>query len=255
MREEICREVLAHQLRLRVRAAEFCAEDPRAVGHAAHADEPEAAVGAIDRVRGERRLAAAAHLREERALGGHRGSGGGVVNRGGGELTHEHVTAAGLDPEHALRDRRDAELERQQLRDPIGHAEAREAGGGEHHGVELAGVELRDARGNIAAQHLDLEIGTQREQLALPAHARRADACALRQRVDGDRRACAQGIPRGLARRDRRDRKSVGELGGHVLHAVHREVGRTVDERLLDLLDEQTLAADLRERHVDDRVA
>src|SRR5262245_17128096 len=36
---------------------------------------------------------------------------------------------------------------------------------------------------------------------------------------------------------------------------MHGEIGGSLDERLLDLFDEQPLAADLRERHVEDLVA
>src|SRR4029077_558574 len=36
---------------------------------------------------------------------------------------------------------------------------------------------------------------------------------------------------------------------------MHREIGGTIGERLLDLFDEQSLAADLRERHVENLIA
>ena len=81
---------------------------------------------AIDRVRGERGLAAAAHAREERALGGDCARVGVVVDRARGRCRVTHASPSRVSiAEHALRDRRDAELERQQLRDAVGEAEPR----------------------------------------------------------------------------------------------------------------------------------
>ena len=53
----------------------------------------------------------------------------------------------------------------------------------------------------------------------------------------------------------RDDHEPVRQHGRHVLRRMHREVDRAGGERLLDLLGEQALAADLGERPVLDRVA
>src|SRR5204863_313788 len=123
--------------------------------------------------------------------------------------------------------------------------------GGEDGCGTLLEAELR----KLDAEQLDLEVRAAREELALAAHARGADPRLLRKGIDGDRLAGAERIPRDLTRRDSDELEPGCELGGDVLHAVDREVGGALEERLLDLLDEQALAADLRERDVEDLVA
>ena len=114
-----------------------------------------------------------------------------VLARAGLERLDLGIALANLDREHALRDGRDADLERQHLRDPVGHPQPGQAGGREHDRVEVTGIELLDPRRHVAAQHRDLEIGAAREQLALSAHAGRPDPRALWQRVERRRRARA----------------------------------------------------------------
>ena len=60
-----------------------------------------------------------------------------------------------------------------------------------------------------------------------------------------------EGVARILARGDRREREARRQVGRHVLHRMHREVGAAVGHRVLQLLDEQALAADLVEAAVD----
>ena len=62
-------------------------------------------------------------------------------------------------------------------------------------------------------------------------------------------------IARVLAREDRGEREARRQLGRHVLHRVHRDVGAALGQRRLQLLDEQALAALLGERHVEQFVA
>ena len=64
------------------------------------------------------------------------------------------------------------------MRSPM--PEALQAGAGEHDRVVLAGVELAQARVDVAAQFEHHEVRAQRAQLALAAQAGRADARALR---------------------------------------------------------------------------
>src|SRR5690606_11102997 len=45
------------------------------------------------------------------------------------------------------------------------------------------------------------------------------------------------------------------QLDRHILHRMEREIRAAVEQRLLELLDEETLAADLRERTVEEHVA
>ena len=62
-------------------------------------------------------------------------------------------------------------------------------------------------------------------------------------------------IARLLAFRDRGDGQAGGQPGGHILHAVHGQVDRAAQKRLVDFLGEQALAAHLRQRHVLNLVA
>ncbi len=64
-----------------------------------------------------------------------------------------------------------------------------------------------------------------------------------------------QHIRGGFALGDGSDGKPLGDVRRHVLHAVDGYVHAPVPQGLLDLLDEETLAAHLGERHVEDLVA
>ena len=69
--------------------------------------------------------------------------------------------------------------------------------------------------------------------------------------------ACRDGLGRKhdrvvriLARQHGGDAQAVGQDGRHVLAAVDGEIDLVAEQRVLDFLDEQPLAADLRERRV-----
>ena len=57
-----------------------------------------------------------------------------------------------------------------------------------------------------------------------------------------------QHVARVLPLGNRRDLQPIRQPGRHVLHRVHREIDAPVQQRLLDLLGEEPLAADLGER-------
>src|SRR5262249_34650249 len=141
LREQLLGERAPDRRGLVARAAPLAAEDRAAIELA---DEPHGAdrVAVDDGVARHRRLAAAAEPLEEGALGGGAGRGRLVVERAPHERDGRGVVGARLDGEDALPDRRH---EIEPLRDPVAQAEADEAGGGEHDGVVLAGVELAQA--------------------------------------------------------------------------------------------------------------
>jgi hypothetical protein len=56
-----------------------------------------------------------------------------------------------------------------------------------------------------------------------------------------------EGVARVLAPRYRGDHEALGQVDRDILHGVHREVGATVHQRLLELLHEQPLAANARQ--------
>jgi hypothetical protein len=57
-----------------------------------------------------------------------------------------------------------------------------------------------------------------------------------------------------LAHRERRDLEPRGQRRRHVLGRVHRQVEAPIEQRVLQLLHEEALVADLRQRRVDDPV-
>jgi hypothetical protein len=81
------------------------------------------------------------------------------------------------------------------------------------------------------------------EDLRLAPQAGSPDDGAGRELVEAAIALRDERIARIVARCDRRERESGRQLGGHVLHRVHCEVGSAVGERVFELLDEETLAA------------
>ena len=106
-----------------------------------------------------------------------------------------------------------------------------------------------------------------REQPA--SAARRAARCSCRSVGDGPSAVTRVGpgrvrrLPRGSTSASRgssrgsaaRQRQPVGQHRRHVLAAVHGEVDVAGQQRVLDFLDEQALAADLRQRRVREPIA
>ena len=68
-------------------------------------------------------------------------------------------------------------------------------------------------------------------------------------------RAQHHGVARILARQHGADLQALRQHHRHVLAAVHRQVDLVAEQRILDLLDEQPLAADLRQRRLGEPVA
>ncbi|MCY1005502.1 hypothetical protein OV079_07930 [Nannocystis pusilla] len=153
--------------------------------------------------------------------------------------------------------------------DPVGEAEADEAGGGQQDGVVVAGVELAQAGGHVAAQRADLQGGVQAQGERAAAQAGGAEGGAGRQGMNGQvtrdmsfgtelgpqRGAEDEGVAGVLPRRGADDGEAGVQMPGQVLHAVDGEVDGAGGELLLDGVDEQALAADLVERPVLDPVA
>ena len=135
-------------------------------------------------------------------------------------------------------------------------AEAREPRGGEQQRVDLAG------RATCASR-----VSTLPRRNTTSRSRRRARSCARRRtlavpmRAPGGepaepvRPAADQHVARVGTWRDGADREPGGERRRHVLHGVHRAVDAPVRQRLLELLHEQSLAADRRERPLGQAVA
>ena len=165
------------------------------------------------------------------------------------------VVGAGLDADRALPDRRQEFVELEHRRRRIGETEPLQPGQRQQRRVGLALVELAQPRLDVAAQIDDPQIGPQPPHQRLAAQRRGADHRAARQLGEVARLAADEDVARVLARQKRREHQPVRQEGRHVLGRMHREVDAALEQRLLDLLGEQALAAGLGQRPVLDPVA
>ena len=139
--------------------------------------------------------------------------------------------------------------------DALCHTETLQARSGKDHRVVLALVELAQAGVDVAAQYAHLDRGIALPQLRLAPQARRADHRLVRKVVHRGEAIADERVARVLALGDRRQREARGHFHRHVLQGMDGEVGFAGAHRRFDLLDEQSLAADRRERPVEDAVA
>ena len=171
------------------------------------------------------------------------------------ERSNGNVTHAAFDADGTLADGRQQYFRCQFGADALAQPKALEAGTGENDGIELAAIELGEARIDVTAQAHDLKLRVERTQLTGAAQAGGADARALRQGVERIELVRDKGIARILAFADHRDMQARRASDGHVLKGMHGDVRAAVEQRLLQLLDEQSLAADLGQRAVENLVA
>ena len=118
-----------------------------------------------------------------------------------------------------------------------------EAARREHDRVEAALASFPQARVDVAAQRLDRERRIEGEQLRLPPYRSSADP-----HPGPKLRRAAKRVPGIFTPEKRADRETVGIRGGQVLRGVNRDVDPPVEQRLLELLDEDAARADLAER-------
>ena len=126
--------------------------------------------------------------------------------------------------------------------------EALQPGPGQHHRVEPALGDARHAGRDVAAQHLDVEVGTPGQHLGGAPRAAGADAGAARERRQGEAVAGAEHVFDRPAHRHRGDDEARRGLDRQVLVAVHRHVHLAAGERALDAGGEEPGAFDLGER-------
>ena len=92
------------------------------------------------------------------------------------------------------------------------------------------------------------QIGAVAQQLRLPAQRSRADARTLRQGREAWCLLRKKHVARVVARQHAGDLQPLGQPSLDILQRMHGEVDMAVDQRLIDLLGEQALAADLGKR-------
>ena len=131
-----------------------------------------------------------------------------------------------------------------------------QAGQRQQRGVDLAGRELAQPGVDVAAEVDHPQVGAPRQQLRLAAQRGGADHGASRQLGDGRAAGRAISTSRGSSRASTAPmHQAVGQPGRQVLDRMHREVDPARQQRRLDLLAEQALAAELGERPVGDPIA
>ena len=194
----------------------------------------------------DRRVAGAVELGQAGALGAHAQGRRAVIERRQ-QRAQAVVVGAHLDADGALTDCRKNLPAVDDGRRLVEQAQPLQSGHRQQRRIGLAGRQLAQPRLHIAAQGNDLEVRPEGQQLRLPPQRRGADGGAPRQL--GDARACPgeQRVARILARQHRADDEPRGQPCRHVLHRMHRAVDAAVEQRFLDLLGEQALAADLHQ--------
>ena len=133
--------------------------------------------------------------------------------------------------------------------------EANQPGCGQDDRVVLSRVELAQTGVQIAAQGFDLQTGITRVQEGLAAQAGGADDGTWRQIFQPFVAVRNQRITGRFAGADCRQHKAFRHFHRHVLERMHGKVGLAFLHGDFQFLDEQALAADLRERAIKDLVA
>ncbi len=121
--------------------------------------------------------------------------------------------------------------------------------------MRLAPVELADARLDIAAHIDDGEVGPEAERHRPAAERGSAEDGSRRQIGETDGRRRKEGVAKVLARQGGADGDPVRQKRRQILGGMDGDVDPAGEERLVDLLGEQALAAGLGERTVGDPVA
>jgi hypothetical protein len=169
------------------------------------------------------------------------------VRHAGEKNGHRLVARAMLDRECPLPDRGQTARGVEHLGRHVGQAQTDQARPSEDDGVDGALAALSETRIDVAAKGHDLEVGPLFEQLHPATQRRRADAAARRKLGERLTALRDQDVARVFACGNAADDEPGRELGWNVFHRVHGDVRAPREQGLLDLLDEQALAADLSE--------
>ena len=100
----------------------------------------------------------------------------------------------------------------------------------------------------LAARH------TPGSKSIFPAQAGRSDPRTSGQARETEKMVGYEGVARVFALADRREREAFGQVHRHILERMDGKVGATLRHRDFELLDEQTLAADVGERPVENPI-
>jgi hypothetical protein len=224
-----------------------------AVGLDDDAGEPKAS-GLDPRQRADRRPARSVERGQERPLGGKRGPGFAIADRGK-HGTGSRVAGPGGDGDGALPGRRRPRVGIDQAGDPARQAEPRQTCGAEQDRIGTAVVQPGDAGADVAAQAHHLQIGTGAQGERRSPERRGADRGPGCKVAEPLRRGCDEGVARVAALQAGGDDRTFGEPCLHVLGRMHRRVDAPVAQRLVEFPGEQALAAGLGDRPLAESVA
>ena len=202
----------------------------------------------------DRDLAAAAQASIERPLGIDPCRRARMMQRADA-LDRGEIARSGLDADGALCGGRQPGRHAQAGPDAGIEAQALQAGHGQDDGVVVAGIELGQTGVDVATQIAHLQIRSSRLDLGMAAQGGGADDGAGRQRVQIGMAVADEGISGVFAFEYRRQFEAGIQLHRHILQRMHRDVGLTAFQRQFQLLQEQTLAADGRQRAIQYLVA
>ena len=135
----------------------------------------------------------------------------------------------------------------------MSEAEPLQAGEREQRSADRARLGLVQPRLDIAAQEHRLEVGAKAQSLGLTAQRGGAERRPARQALDRIGQGGDQRVANVFARQIGGDNDAVGHERGQVLGRMHGRVDRAGEERGVDFLGEQALAAGLGERTILDR--
>jgi hypothetical protein len=164
--------------------------------------------------------------------------------------THALVGFATLDCERTLAGGGQRRVRLEDLRCAILEPQAQKPGAGQDNCVALSRVHLAKARVDVASKGFDDKIRSVLREGNGAAQARRADAGTARESIECPVSWRHENIAWIFAFWNTSDDEARGDLSGHILHRVNGEVSAFFKEGLLDLLDEQALAADIGERPI-----
>ena len=149
-----------------------------------------------------------------------------------------------LDTQRALPRRRQRQFGRDARRDARGETQPQQTGTGQNQHIKITPVQTRETGIDVAAHLAHVEVRKVRQQLATAAQAGRTYPGAVGQRVQCAPMPTDQCVAGVFAGADRRQSQAGRKIHGHVLHGVHRNIGGAGQQRLLQLLHKQPLAAD-----------
>jgi len=115
----------------------------------------------------------------------------------------------------------------------------------------IALVEAMQPGVDVAAQRLDAKLWMALAQLGLAAQAGGSDRASCRQLVERSILRRDESVARILARHDRSQGETLRDVHRYVLERMRREIRTAVRHRLLELLDEESLAAEVGERLIE----